>query len=59
MNSSIYFPNTSGKAQVLNRLGEAWLYSVATDSPVLIVCQEKQKILVGIPEEAELFIKAP
>lgn len=60
MNSCIDFPDTCGEAQVLNRLGEVQVYTVATDSPVLVICRKKQNKLVGVPGEAELlFIKAP
>lgn len=59
MNSCIDFPDTGGEAQVLNGLGEAWLYAVATDSPVPVI-YKKTEIVIRILEESDLlFVKAP
>lgn len=59
MNGCIDFPDTAGEAQVLNGLGEPWLYAVATDSPVLVVYRKTEKVLRILEESELLFVKAP
>lgn len=59
VNGCIDFPDTAGEAQVLNGLGEPWVYSVATDSPVLAIYRKTENVVRILEESDLLFVKAP